>query len=92
MAGDLNIDLRYPLHAARSDRVFMRAMNATFQDLGRGRGPTVMGRRRLDYVFVRNAESAEAVVLRRQRVPLGDHDPLLAHIILGTRAEAECLP
>jgi len=82
VAGDLNIDLRYPLHAAASDRAFMGALGRTFRDLGKGKGYTVMGRRRLDYVFVRGGRAAEAKVLRKKRVPLGDHDPILAHIHL----------
>lgn len=84
VAGDLNIDLRYPLHATPSDRRFMRALTRTFRDLGRGKGYTVMGRRRLDYVLVRGSGTADLKVLRRRRVPLGDHDPLLARIALTT--------
>ena len=89
VAGDLNIDLRYPLHAKASDKIFMRAMTTTFHDLGLRKGPTVMGRRRLDYILVRGAASAEARVLRRKRVPLGDHDPLLARIVLPVAALSE---
>lgn len=89
VAGDLNIDMRYPLHSRASDKAFLRAMARTFTDLGLKKGPTAAGRRRLDYILVRGAASAEARVMRRRRVPLGDHDPLLARIVLPVATAQE---
>ena len=80
--GDFNIDLRLPLYSRRSDRALWRALvdGRRLVDAGARAGATVMLGRRLDYVLVRGAR-AEVKVLRKRRVPLGDHDPLFALVV-----------
>ena len=80
LAGDLNIDLAHPAARRAHDPATVEALNAALDDLGRHAGATCLGGRRLDYVLARRAVVGWVEVLRRRRVPLGDHDPLLAHL------------
>lgn len=82
VAGDLNLDLRFPFHSRRSDRAWWRSLveSRGLLDLGAHAGPTVLFGRRLDYVLARGVAPVETRVLRGLRVRLGDHDPLLARV------------
>lgn len=82
LAGDLNLDPAHPA-AGALDGTTWRAVTATLRDLGVGAGTTAFGGRRLDYVLAHPGIAARVEVLRGRRVPLGDHDPLLAALELG---------
>lgn len=87
VAGDFNFDPAHPVVARASDRILLEALaKRGFVDVGATSGATALFSRRLDYVFVRGARPIETRVLRRRRVRLGDHDPLLARLHLPPRA------
>ena len=88
LTGDLNIDPRHVLYRRRPDQAAWRELASDWADLGRHGGPTALLRRRLDHVLLRSSASAAAqsTVLRGCRVPLGDHDPILAEILLAPSA------
>lgn len=85
LAGDLNLDPHDPLVPQPRDEATYRELARELSDLGALAGPTALARRRIDYVLGREGVVGRACVLRRMRVRLGDHDPLVAELRLAAR-------
>ncbi len=79
LAGDLNLDARYPARKTE-DAATYDALSHALLDVGRAAGATALLGRRVDYVLARGV-AGRAEVLHGLRVPLGDHDPVLAHLL-----------
>jgi uncharacterized protein (TIGR02266 family) len=88
LAGDLNLDLAHPAARRTLDAATFRALRRALDDLGATAGATALGGRRLDYVLGRRGVSARVEVLRGRRVPIGDHDPVVALLEIAPADES----
>jgi endonuclease/exonuclease/phosphatase family metal-dependent hydrolase len=79
IAGDFNVDLTHPL-SRKGDAATWGALSTALVDFGAGAGATALGGRRVDYVLGGAGVAGRVEVLHGRRVPLGDHDPLLARL------------